>query len=349
MLMRAATYTQGGAFAIQDVGEPEIGDGELILRVRAAAICGTDIKITRHGHRRLRGGQRIVLGHEVVAEIAEVCGPTNGYCVGQRVGVAPNVGCGHCECCAQGKTNYCLSYEAIGVTLDGAHAEYVRLPAAFAQQGNLIPLPESLSDRDAAVLEPLSCVVSGVRAARVSLGDTVAIYGAGPIGILHALVCARAGATWIAVIDPIDDRLERARLAGADLTLSPERADVVTSLREATDGRGVDVAITACPVAEAQVQALASLATFGRLCLFGGLPCGAEEVRLDTNAVHYRGLTVTGTTGGSVDDYRAAMRLAASGKLPLKLVVSDEFPLPEMARAYETALAGAAAKVVLLN
>lgn len=346
--MLAATYTQGGKFAVMDVPEPTAGEDEILLKVRAASICGTDVKIVHNGHRKLRDGQRIVLGHEFVGDIAAVGRRVRDYREGQRVGVAPNAGCGKCAACARGKPNYCPGYTAFGIDRDGGHAPYVAVPAAFIAQGNIVPLPDSLSDREASVLEPFSCVVNGARACRIAPGEAVVIYGAGPIGLMHVMLFRASGAGKIVAVDVRDGRLARAKVAGADVVLNSTSEDVKARVMSETGGSGADAVITACPAAEAQEQGLDLLAPFGRLCLFGGLPRGGGKVALDTNAIHYKNLTVTGTTGGSVEDYRAAMRLAEGHRVDLGAVISDTFGLADLAAAYKCAESGPQGKVVLV-
>ena len=346
--MLAATYQQGGAFAVCTVPRPEIRRDGLLLRVRAASICGTDVKIIRNGHRKLADGQRIVLGHEFIGTIERAGADVEGYRVGQRVGVAPNAGCGHCDACIRGQANYCPQYTAFGIDRDGGHAAYVEIPARFIAQGNVMPLPEGVSDREAALLEPFSCVVNGVRVARIELGDTVAIFGAGPIGLLHLMLARISGAGKLVVIDPLADRLRRAEELGCDVAIDPARGDVRDRIRQETEGRGADVVITACPVAEVQSQAVGLLAPYGRLCLFGALPRGSATVPLDTNAIHYGNCVVTGSTGGSAQDYRTALRLLAGKRIDLGAIISHVFPLGELETAYQTAIAGPAGKVVLV-
>ena len=346
--MLAATYTQGGTFLVDEVPMPQIERDEMLLRVSAASICGTDVKIVRSGHRKLVEGQRIVLGHEFVGVIEQVGARVERYEVGQRVGVAPNAGCGHCDACTGGKSNYCPEYTAFGIDRDGGHAPYVKIPRRFITQGNVIPLPEGVSDREAALVEPFSCVVNGVRTSRIELGDTVVIYGAGPIGLMHVMLCRIAGAARIIVVDPLADRLKKAKELGCDLTLNPREHDVPARLRHDSDGRGVDVVITACAVPEVQTEAVRVLAPFGRLCLFGGLPKSGRPVPLDTNSVHYGNLLVTGSTGGSIEDYRIALKLVAGKRVDLGRVISDVFRMDELQQAYDTALSGAEGKVVLV-
>ena len=321
---------------------------EILLRIHAASICGTDVKIVRNGHRKLRDGQRIVLGHEFVGVIEQVGSDVAGYRAGERIGIAPNAGCGQCPACIRGKTNYCPAYTAFGIDRDGGHAAFVRIPSRFISQGNIIALPTEVSDTEASLLEPFSCVVNGVRSSRIEMGDTVVIYGAGPIGLMHVMLCRAAGAAKLIAIDVRADRLERARDLGCDLVLNPQQEAVVPRVRHETAGNGADVVITACPAAEVQSEAIQLLAPFGRLCLFGGLPKSAGPVPLDTNAIHYGSFLVTGSTGGAVEDYRIALKLVAGKRIDLTRVISHVFPLADLQAAYDAALAGADGKVVLV-
>lgn len=332
---------------MRDVPVPSVGRGDVLLRVGAASVCGTDVRIVRHGNRKLRDGQTIVLGHEFAGEIAEAGAGVTGYAVGQRVSVAPNAGCGQCDPCARGLANYCRHYTAFGIDRDGGHAEYVLIPAAFVAQGNVVPLPDHLGDAEASLLEPLSCVVGGIRRSRIELGDTVVICGAGPIGLMHVMLVAVSGAARIIVSDPQEHRLEKARALGADRVLNPDKEDLTQCVMEETGGRGADVVITACPAASAQEQAISLLAPLGRVCFFGGLPRDHGPIQLDSNAVHYGGFVVTGSTGGSVHDYCVALRMAAGGKVRLDSVISDVVDLSDPAAAYDKAQGEPDGKVVL--
>lgn len=346
--MLAATYTAGKGFAVRDVPEPVIGPDDLRLRVTAAAICATDLKIVRHGHRKLSDGRSIVLGHEFAGVVEEVGADVKNFAPGVRAGVVPNAGCGSCAACRRRQANYCPDYTAFGIDRDGGHAPRVRIPAQFLAQGNLIALPDDLPDEQACLLEPLSCAVNGVRQARVEAGDSVLVYGAGPMGRLIVMMCRVTGASKVLVVEPLARRRRLALDAGADEAFDPGAGDVASWARARTGGEGPDVIILACPAPELPPQALDLLAPSGRLCLFAGLAQGTPHVPLDTNAIHYRNLTVTGTTGGSADDYRHALHLAADGRVDLGRVIAGRFALSDLEEAYAAASAGADGKVVLL-
>ena len=145
--MIAGRYTQGGQFDVVEVPIPDIADDEVLLRVEASAICGSDLKIIRHGHRKLHGGQTLTLGHEFVGRVEQAGASVDGLAPGTRVGVAPNVGCGTCEMCRRNLGNMCPGYEAFGITFDGAHAEFVRVPAKAIAQGNVVPIPGEVSEK----------------------------------------------------------------------------------------------------------------------------------------------------------------------------------------------------------
>jgi threonine dehydrogenase-like Zn-dependent dehydrogenase len=345
--MIAATYTEGRGFAVEETPPPRIGEDELLLRVRAAAICGTDLRIIRNGHRKLAAGQKIVLGHEFAGVVVEVGAKAGAFQVGQRLGVAPNMGCGRCDSCIRGLTNLCPDYTAFGITMDGAHTEYVRIPHAAIAQGNVVTLPEKISFAEAALAEPLSCVLSGMRAARVEPGDTVLVFGAGPIGLLHLMLAQVFGAARVLVADVRANRLAQAAELGASATINSAQEDVRRRVLDETAGRGADVVITACSVPAVQEQALELLAPLGRACFFAGLPNSGTRVRLDSNLIHYKQLLVTGTTGGSPRDFRMTLNLIAAGRLDVRRVVSHTLPLAEVGRAYHTALHEETLKIIL--
>jgi L-iditol 2-dehydrogenase len=332
---------------LEDVPIPEIQEDEMLLKVRASSLCGTDLRIIRHGHSKLKASQKIILGHEFSGVIEAVGERVQNYRVGQRVGVAPNIGCGHCDPCVMGRANMCVDYAAFGINFDGAHAEYVRVPAAAISQGNVMHLPDEVSFEEAALNEPLSCVINGNEACRIALGDTVLIFGAGPIGLLHLTLAKLSGGGVVVVSDLIEERLEKARGMGADHTINPQRSDVKETVLKLTQGRGADVIVTACPIHSVQEQSLELAAPFGRICFFGGLPHERPQITVNSNLIHYRNLLVTGVTGGSNMNYRTGLKLLSSKKVDLMQIVSGRYPLSQGSEAVQSALSGSAMKIVL--
>jgi threonine dehydrogenase-like Zn-dependent dehydrogenase len=346
--LKAAYYYGIGDMRLEETSVPHITGDDLLLRVRAAAICGTDLRILKAGHFKIPEGSRRVLGHEIAGEIVEVGANVTGYSVGDRVAALPNVGCGHCPWCLKGLNQLCPDYEAFGISYDGGFQEYMRVPGRAVQRGNIIKIPATLSYIEAALTEPLSCAYNAYESLRTAPGDTVLIMGAGPIGACHVMISRVAGAGRIIVAGRTDARLDMVRPFGADFTVNSAHTDLTRTVMELTDGIGADVVITACSVPEVQAQALELAARGGRVNFFGGLPKGQEIVPLNTNLIHYKELQVGATTGSSVLDFHQAMRIAAAGKIHLSGLATGLFPLDQLHKAFDYAAGSQGMKAVVV-
>jgi L-iditol 2-dehydrogenase len=283
----------------------------------------------------------------MVGEITAIGENVRGFDLGQRVFLAPNMGCGHCRQCISGNNNICANYNAIGVTIDGAFAEYMRVPAAAVLQGNLMPIGDGVDLAVAALIEPFACVLRGQDAARVHDGDIVLVMGAGPIGIMHVKLANFKGAVKVIVSEPIAERREQALQLGADLVVDPINQDLQEIVLSESKGWGADVIITAAPAHKAQESALTLAAIGGRINFFGGLPKDDPLIQFDSNLVHYRELVVTGTTACSTHDCLRAAKLVNSDRLDLSPLISRRFPLREAPIAFEAAEDRKTLKVVL--
>lgn len=345
--MLAAVYHGPNDLRVEDYPIPEIGLGEALLKVESAGICGTDLRILHGGHRMYAAGVQRIPGHEVVGDIVAVGENVRGVEVGTRVFVSPNMGCGHCDQCVSGKNNRCADYDAFGVTMDGAFAEYLRIPAAAIMQGNLIPLEPGTDPVAAALIEPLACVLRGQNAVDVHLGDVVLIIGAGPIGVMHTMLAKLRGAGCVIVSEFLDARLEQALEAGADVVVNPQNEDLTEVVGHASGGKGADVIIIAAPSHIAQEDALQLAAIGGRINLFGGLPKDRPVINFNSNMVHYKELTVTGTTACSTADCRQAAAIVNSSRLDLSPVVSGRYPLSQALDAFAHAEDRMSLKVVI--
>jgi L-iditol 2-dehydrogenase len=345
--MLAAVYSGIGDIECRDVEVPTIGDNEVLIRVKAAAICGTDIKIYRKGHRAIREGDLRILGHEIAGEIAECGHNVTGYDKGMRVGVEPNIGCGRCRLCRSGLISYCAEYNCLGITVDGGFAEFVKVNEMALIQGNMVPFDEATDFDEAALAEPLACCFNGFESVRTRPGDYVVIVGAGPIGILHLQLSRLAGASRVIVADISDERLRSVERFEPDVLINSKQEDLLESVERHTRGRGADVVITACPVSDVQEKAVLMAAKMGRVCLFGGLPKGKDTANINTNLIHYNGIIVTGTTGSSVSQYERSMELIMDKKIDTKSLVSKRFGIAEIKEAFDYAESGKGLKTVI--
>ncbi|MDR3210964.1 MAG: alcohol dehydrogenase catalytic domain-containing protein [Planctomycetota bacterium] len=317
---------------------PEIGPGEMLLKVKAAAVCGTDLRMLQNG----TGVSPLVLAHELAGVIDRLGAGVEDYSLGQRVAVAPNIGCGVCAFCASGRGHHCRKLTALGIHLDGGFAEYVRVPAAAMRLGNVTPLDPAISFAAAAANEALSCVYNAHERYRVQPGDTVAIIGAGAIGMMHAKLAWMSGAAKVILNDISTGRL--AECARLDPRLTIIEADLPERLKEETSGNGADVVITACSAPAAQKAAFDLAGVDGRVNFFGGLPKGREKVELDTNIIHYKQLSVTGTTRASLAHYRLTLDLVGKGLVDLDQLVTHRFPLTEIKQAFANVAGGVGLK-----
>jgi L-iditol 2-dehydrogenase len=333
--MRAARLHGKEDLRVESVPDPTVGPGEILVRVRAAMICGTDVRMLKSGSKVLP----VTLGHELSGVVEELGAGVRGYRRGQAVAVAPNFGCGVCDQCVAGRTHHCAELQAIGIHVDGGFAELVRVPAAAVAQGNVCLVPEGLSFGEAALAEPLSCVFASFERARLTPGDAVLVIGAGPIGLLHAKLYRMAGAGLVMIHDLNEGRLAVcAKEDPSFVTLGPDR--VKERVYELTRGRGADVIVTAASSAATQQLAFALPALDARIIFFGGLPAGQEIVPLDTNVVHYKQITLTGTTRQSLAQYRQCLRLLGSGRFSARNVITATYPIEQAPEAFAAAARG---------
>jgi len=344
--MRVARFYGPGDIRLEDAPKPEPGPGELLLRVHACGTCGTDAKIFAFGHPRLVPPR--VIGHEVAGVVEELGAGTEGFAVGDRVQLIAAIPCGECFECTHRSMSICANQESIGYDYDGGFAEWLVVPAKVLKVSGLNRIPGSLSFEEAAVTEPLACVLNGQELARVSTDDVVVVIGAGPIGCFHVRLARARGASQIALVDVNGERLEMsASRVEPDLAVDASKENAIDAVLKLTDGRGADVVITAAASRQAQEEALQMAARAGRISFFGGLQKDDPFVTLDSNLIHYRELTIVGANGSSPAQNAEALRLIATGAVPVADLITDTLPLEEVHRAIEAVRSGKSIKVVI--
>jgi len=315
---------------VQDINIPTVADGEILVKVKAATTCGTDLKIYQRGY--VTGVIKLptVFGHEWAGEIAEVGKGVSYLKKGMRVRAGNSSPCLRCYMCQKGKFNLCEDM----MWLWGAYAEYIKVPQRIVMLNTQV-IPDHVSYEEAAITEPLACVLHGVEEARVKLGDTVAIIGAGPIGLLHLLTVRKMGAGKVIISDTIDERLQLAQKLGADQTINAKHEDTVERTKKLTAGYGADVVIEAIGMPATWEQALRMARKGGTVLEFGGCP-PETEIKVSTEQLHYGETTVMGAFHTTPAHFKKALNLIASGTINVKPLITSRMKLDNIKRAFET-------------
>ena len=343
--MKAAVLEGLDTLVVREVPTPEVEDGGVLVRVRACAVCGSDIRMFHHGNPRLK--PPAIMGHESAGEVVAVGKNTAKFAMGDRVAIGADVPCGECVFCVAGIGNNCQINYAMGYQFPGSFAEFVHLNRIVVNHGPVHKIPKHVSFDEAALAEPLACVLNALELANVRLGDTVVIIGAGPIGCMIIEVARRMGAAKIIVVQRSRPRLELAKKFGADVHICSSEEDAVARVLEETGGLGADVILTACPSPEAQVDAIHMAKNRARVNFFGGLPKGKSMVTLDTNVIHYKELFIMGAHGCVPRHHGQAIELIASGAIHIGNFISHRFPLDRITDAFAAAESHAGMRVVV--
>lgn len=332
---------------LDEVPVPAITEDEILLKTDAAAICGTDVRMWQNGYKGVDEEHPLILGHEFAATIAQVGANVPFYKKGMQVAMAPNIGCGICDKCVRGDFHLCDDYKAFGINMDGAFAEYIKVPGEALTHGNLMTIPEGVSPEEAAVNEPLSCVYNGFLKCDVRPGDFVLVVGSGPIGIMHAQLAKMAGAAKVMMNDLSEERLvESAAIVSGMLTY--HGGDLAGFVSAQTGGRGLDVAVVACPSPQVQAAMLPLMNYGGRVIFFGGVPAGKQPVAIDTNIIHYKELFITGSTRANICHFRKTLEFIASGLVDVKSLVTARFRIDDILKAFDCARQAKGLKNVII-
>ncbi len=337
--MRAVVIPRPGTVDVQHVADPTPRSGEVLVRVGACGICGTDLHLldgdsplTRYplipGHEF--AGEVVALGSESIDTKGEIAIP-----IGSRVAVEPNLSCGFCEPCRTGRENLCLNYAAIGVTTNGAMAQYVSVPKTKAYL-----LPESISLREGALIEPLSCAVHGMHRLQPKSGDTVLIAGSGTMGLLLLQLVVRGGASRVVMIDVNTQRLARAEALGAKHTY--------TTIEQAQkdEPAGFDCVVDATGVPEVVERAFLAVKRGGKLMVFGVASAGAR-ISLSPFRIYNDEITVLGSMA-VLFSFQAALDLMSAGIINTKAMLTTALPLEDISQALKLVRRGEGVKTQIL-
>ena len=344
--MKAAVYYGPRDVRVESVPRPTAGLGEVVLRVLRCSVCGTDKRIFTHGQKNVV--PPAITGHEIVASVDEIgAGVDQGLRAGQKVVVATVVGCGKCIYCKRKQYNLCDSFTALGYDYAGGFAEYVKIPSAAVAQGNVIPVPASMTAERAALVEPLSCCLNGEEYVAAQPGDRALVFGAGPIGMMHASILKARGCSPVMVTDVSEERLAYVREFGLGRTVNTAGGNAVEKILEAAEGEKFDVAITANSVKATQADALKLLRKKARVCFFAGVPKDDPVLGIDTNLIHYNEISVFGCFASNLKHYHQALEMVQRDDIPWDRFLTHRFTLDDMVKAYAVIEAGQGIKTVI--
>lgn len=335
-VMRAAVYHGDGRITIESMDVPTPGPGEIVVRLLACGLCGSDLMRWYQDPRA-----PVVLGHEPVGVVDAVGEAVDAVGIGDRVFVHHHVPCLVCDRCRQGRDTLCERFRATRID-PGGLAEYIRVPAENVAL-DVLPVPETVSDDEATLIEPLACILRGQHMAGVRSGSAVAVVGAGSMGLLEIMAARALGAGRIVAVEPDAERARCAERAGAVVADGLD----ASAVRRALGGRGADQVFVCTHAAPAIAASLAMAGPAGVVQLFA-VPEPGHTVPLDLGEAFFREVSLQSTYSAGPHDTREALGLIAAGALDVDLVVTHRVPLSEAQEAYRLADSGEAIKVVVV-
>jgi L-iditol 2-dehydrogenase len=338
--MKAAVFLEPLNLNICEVDNPVLDTNGALIKIYHTAICGSDVRTYRNGRSQVK--PPIILGHEMTGEVIEA--PDTAL-IGKKVGILPNYSCGVCESCKRGNENLCESIKVLGLSVNGGMAEFMAIPAEAYRAGILFPLPSNANMSALALGEPLSCVLNAHTLIGTGLGDGVLVHGAGPIGIMHAFVAKKLGASWVAISDPSSVR--RSYTSGIIDVPVLDVGQIQNYVSQKSKGWGVDVQIIATSAPNALISSLKYASKGGRISIFGGFTIETSQIRLDANLIHYRELRIIGATGGTRHQMKQALDLILTGDVPADRLISHHLLLNEVIKGIELVETGRAMRIVL--
>ena len=337
--MKASRFLGNKTFAVTDLPTPHAGPGELVLRNQVCGVCGTDVHIYHGEPGSADVNPPVVLGHEYSGEVVEVGEGVTGFAVGDHVTVDPNIYCGHCAYCQNGKKQLCPSMEAIGVTRDGGFAQYSRIPASQA-----FKLEPTVPWEAAAMAEPLACCLHGIDLAGIQVGDKVCVVGGGAIGLLMVQLAKLSGASQIVLSEPNEKRRQVGLQLGANAAIDPTRPDAQEAFAQVLDG-GANVVIE-CVGNVPAVKSAFQFAGKGATVLLFSVPKVDATFDLPLFDVYKKELTIKGSFVNP-DTHARAVALINSGKVRFDTIITHKFTLDQLPEAIAMQMSSESIKVVV--
>jgi L-iditol 2-dehydrogenase len=342
-MMKALIWKEKEIIQLQEKFLENLDSGEILVRVDACAICGSDIKIKNFGNSRVTSGRTV--GHEIAGTVVNVHKSVTKFKINDTISIGADIPCGQCQYCIKGISNNCNTNYAIGHQFEGGFAEYIKLNNLTVSHGP-VAVYSNLKPEIAALAEPLACCINGMERIGFRENSNLLILGSGPIGIMLALLGKKLGAQKIAIADINQNRLEKAK-AVVDYHFFDSSCENFEQEARNFFNNQIDFIFTACTSGQAHEQAIRLVSKRGAINLFGGLPSDKSTIIFDSNSIHYKEALVTGSHGSTPKHHEAALRMIERGEINLTNIVTHKYSLTDFQKAYQVAESGEALKVVI--
>ena len=340
--MKVAVYYGPNDIRVEEKPQPQIGPDEILVEMKTCGICGSDLMDWY-----LENRAPLVLGHEPAGNVVEVGKDVETFNIGDRVFVHHHVACLTCHYCIHRDYTMCQQFTKTHI-IPGGFAEYFKVPAPNLKI-DTFKIPDKISFEEATLVEPVACCIRAIRKCNIQPGDAVAIVGAGPSGIVHALLAKHLGASQVLISDLVDYRLKAAEKLAAALAINAGKEDFVKTVRETTEGRGADVVIVTAPNVKAYMEGLRACRKGGTLCVFA--PTSPQQkMEINPNKLFFNEIKIIPSYSTSHIETRIALKMISSKAIDAKALITHRFPLERIAEAFKTAKESKEClKIVVLN
>jgi L-iditol 2-dehydrogenase len=329
--MRSLTFYGPKDLRVEDKVIPHTAEDEMLIKVTYAGVCGTDNRI--YQGTKIISTPRII-GHEFVGEIVELGSQVKQFELGNRVTIYPMIPCGECYVCKSGRKNICVNRTTIGYEIDGGFSQYVKIPANAIEAGNVIKVPDGLSDEVVAASEPIAAAYHGIKRCNIQEGQTVVIVGAGPIGLYHTQLARIKKPSRLIVIEPQQEKRELAAEMGATHTINPSTANAFEEIMKITDEEGADVVIIDVGIPKIIEESLPYVKKGGTFLIFAGCPHGSA-ITIDPNVIHYKEINFTGSSASTPEIHAEVLHFLATGQMDVTKLISGILPIDDWQQAFE--------------
>lgn len=340
--MKTCYLVEPGCIELREIPVPEPKDGELVIKVKTALTCGTDLKAYRRGHPKMP--MPTPFGHEFSGEIIHTSTTVDGYREGDPVMLVHTAPCGNCYYCKRGLENLCA--DTMKNMVLGAYAEYIRIPRRIVEN-NIFKKPKYISYEEAAILEPLACVVHGIDPLPMQPKDIALIIGAGAIGLLHILMAKVKGVHQIIVAGKHQNRLQLAKELGANWVVDATKGNTLEWVKELTKGFGANWVFECTGRPSVWEQSVSMASKGGTVVLFGGCPSGTR-ITFDTARLHYDEISLVSPFHFTPKDVDKAFKLLVKRKIDIRKLITDNYPLKDLEKAFDLLIEGNGVKYAIV-